>query len=147
LASGTWNTNFGQVKNRVPLGTGFNELSGGLTAVKRQDPLVFTAGFAYQYTFAHNGFKPGDQYIPSVGILIAISPETSLRFGQQVTFERKDSLNGIAIPGSEKTLGVFTFGLLSILGRNLVVNVTGGIGETHDTPNFFFQLGFPIRLN
>jgi hypothetical protein len=145
--SGTWNSNFGQVKDNVPLGTGFNELSAGLLAVKRQDPLVFTAGFTYQNTLTNNGFKPGDQYISSVGMMFAVSPLTSLRFSQQISFGSRDELNSNPIPGSEKTVGMFTFGLLSILGRGLVVNLTGGIGETHDAPNVIVQLAVPIRLN
>jgi hypothetical protein len=147
FAGATWNSNFGQVKSGLPLGTGFNEFSAGVTAVKRQDPLVFTAGLGYQYTEEHNNYKPGDQFTPSVGLFLAVSPETSIRFSQQITFAGSDEFNGQRIPGSEKTAGIFSFGLLSILGRGFIVNVTGGIGETHDAPDFFLQVGFPIRLN
>jgi len=145
--SAGWNSNFGQVKHHIPLGTGFNEVLAGVTAVKRQDPLVFTGGFTYEKTLEHNGLTPGDQYIGTLAMLMAVSPETSLRFNQQVTFGREATFHGKAIPGSEKTAGTFSFGLLSILGRGLVVDFTAGIGETPDAPNFFVQLGFPIRLN
>jgi hypothetical protein len=144
---GGWNSDFGQTKRTLPLGTGFNELSVGLTAVKRQDPMVFTLGFTYQGTLEKRGFKPGDQYIPSLGMLLAVSPETSLRFSQQISFGGRDKFNGVAVPGSDKVSGIFTFGLLSILGRGLVINLTGGIGETSDAPDLFVQLAFPIRLN
>jgi hypothetical protein len=144
---GSWNSNLGQVKSGIPLGTGFDEFSVGLTAVKRQDPLVFTAGFNYQMALEHNGFQPGDQYTPSLGILFAISPETSLRFSQQLSIGGRDKFHGVSIPGSEKMAGTFSFGLVSVLGRGQVVNLTGGIGETPDAPNFFFNLAFPTRVN
>jgi hypothetical protein len=144
---GGWNSDFGQTKRSLPLGTGFHELSVGLTAVKRQDPMVFTLGFTYQDTLEKNRLKPGDQYITSLGVLLAVSPETSLRFGQQISFGGRDAFNGVPIPGTEKTSGIFTFGLLSILGRGLVINLNGGIGETPDAPDLFMQLAFPIRLN
>ena len=147
FVSGTWDSNFGQIKSHVPVGTGFDELSAGLAVVKRQDPLVFTVGFSYQRTLEHNGFEPGDQYSPSFGVILAVSPETSLRISQQISFGSKDAFNGKPIPGSEKTAGVFAFGLLSVLGPGRVVNFTAGIGETPDAPNFFIQLAFPIRVN
>ena len=142
-----WDSNTGQVKSGLPLGTGFHELSAGLTAVKRQDPLVFTAGFAYQTSLEYNGVKPGDQFSPSVGVLLSVSPETSLRAAQQITFGEKDRFHGTDVPGTEKNVGLFTFGVLSVLGRGLVLNLTVGIGETPDAPNFVVQLGVPIRLN
>ena len=145
--SGGWNSNLGQVKHKLPLGTGFNEVLAGFTAVKRQDPLVFTGGFTYEKSLEHNGLKPGDQYIANLAMLLAVSPETSLRFNQQITFGNQSTFRGKPIPGSEKTAGTFSFGLLSILGRGFVVDFTAGIGETPDAPNFFIQLGFPIRLN
>jgi hypothetical protein len=118
-----------------------------VTAVKRQDPLVFTAGFTYQNTLENNGYKPGDQYTPSVGLVLAVSPETSLRFSQQISFTRADEFHGRPVPGTQRTIGILSFGLLSILGRGLVVNVTGGVGETHDAPDLFMQVALPIRLN
>ena len=145
--SGVWNSNFGQTKKRVPLGTGFNEFSAGFTAVKRQDPLVFTAGFTYQTSLTHNNVTPGDQYTPAVGVLLAVSPETSLRFAQQVSFVKGIEVGGRGVPGSEQTSGLFTFGLLSILGRGLVMDFSASIGETPDAPDLSLRLAFPIRLN
>ena len=45
--NGAWNANFGQTSHGIPLGQGFHEFAFGATAVKRQDPLVFTAGLSY----------------------------------------------------------------------------------------------------
>jgi len=145
--SGSWNANEGQVKQNLPLGQGFNEFFAGVTAVKRQDPLVFTGNLTYVNSLQHNGLKPGDQYIGSVAMLFAVSPETSLRVNQQILFGREATFRGRSLPGSDKTEGILSFGVLSILGRGLVVDFNAGIGETPDSPNFFVTVQFPIRLN
>jgi hypothetical protein len=145
--NGTYNANIGQVKHNIPVGTGFNDFNLGMTVVKRQDPVVFTGGFSYQTTLPHYNVRPGDQYTPSAGLLIALSPETSLSLGQQLTFVQPTRLSGKVVPGSEQIEGIFSAGLLSILGRGLVVNFTAGVGETRDAPDLTLQLSFPIRLN
>jgi hypothetical protein len=145
--SGVWDSNTGQTAKGVALGTGFDELKVGLLATKRQDPLVYTAGFSYQTTLDNHGISPGDVYTPSVGLLFAVSPETSLQFSQQLSFARPLRINHQLIPGSEQFSGVFNVGLLTILGPGLVLNLNAGIGETPDAPNLTLQLAIPIRLN
>lgn len=147
LLNGSWNANFGQTVHGIPLGQGFHQFQVGVTAVKRQDPLVFTAGLAYQRSLENNNITPGDQVIPNAAVNLAVSPETSLRFSQQVAFASKAKLNGQYIPGSQQVSGVFVFDLLSILAPGLVVDFTAAVGETPDAPNLTLRLGFPIRLN
>jgi hypothetical protein len=145
--SGTWEQSFDQYKNGIPLGSGFDEFSVGLTATKRQDPLVFTGGFLYQKTLTNKGITPGDQFTPSVGMLFAVSPETSLQLAQQVSFVNATKRGNQIIPGSDELSAVFSVGVLSILAPGWVVNLTAGIGETADAPNLTVQLSLPIRLN
>jgi hypothetical protein len=142
-----FNPNVGPVKQNIPLGKGFNQFNAGFTTVKRQDPLVFTGGFNFIHSGENNGFRPGDQYITSFGLLMAVSPQTSLQFAQQLIFYGKDSFNSRALPGSNRTTGLFTAGVVSVLGRNRVISLSIGIGETEDSPNFVVQLAMPIRLN
>jgi hypothetical protein len=82
-----------------------------------------------------------------MGVLLAVSPETSLQFAQQFIFTDKDVFNGRSIPGSNRTEGIFSVGLLSVLGRGRVISFSVGIGETEDSPNVVFQIATPIRLN
>jgi hypothetical protein len=142
-----WNPNAGQVKEKTPLGKGFDQFTGGFTLVKRQDPLVFTGGLTYVHARQNNGFRPGDQYVGLFGILLAISPETSLQFGQQLIFYGQDTFNGQSIPGSNRTAGIFNAGVVTVLGRNRVVVFSVGIGETIDSPNIVVSVSVPIRLN
>jgi hypothetical protein len=147
FASGEYSANVGELRNGIQLGNGFNEFRVGLLASKRQDPLVFTAGFTYQTALENRGISLGDQYIPALGMLFAVSPETSLQFSQQVTFQNSSLFNGRTIPGSQLVEGVFNAGVLSILAPGIVVNFNVGIGETPDAPDLTFLLQFPIRLN
>ncbi len=147
FVSGTYESDLGQFSRGLALGAGFNEFRVGLLATKRQDPLVFTAGFTYQRTLEHLGVTAGDQFIPSVGLLFAVSPETSLQLSQQVAFADPIKRFGQKIPGSDQVQGIFSVGLLSILRPGLVVNLTASIGETPDAPNLTFQFAVPIRLN
>ena len=147
FVSGTYESDLGQFSRGLALGAGFNEFRVGLIATKRQDPLVFTAGFTYQRTLEHLGVTAGDQFIPSVGLIFAVSPETSLQLSQQVAFADPIKRFGQKIPGSDQVQGIFSVGLLSILRPGLVVNLTASIGETPDAPNLTFQFAVPIRLN
>ena len=142
-----WDSNFGQTKRGISLGTGFNELRTSVLATKRQDPLVFTSGFQYAKSLEHNNVEPGDQYTPSIGMLFAVSPETSLRVASQLTFANSTKQNGADIPGSNQLVGVFEFGVLSILGPGLVLDLTADAGLTPDAPDFSFKVSFPIRFS
>jgi hypothetical protein len=145
FVSGTGN--IGQMDNGLPLGTGFDWFRAAVVAVKRQDPLVFTAGLAYQTSLARDGILPGDEIIPSVGMLFAVSPETSLQFVQQLAFVNNTRFRGVTVPGTSQIQGVFQAGVLSILAPGVVVNLTAAISETPDAPDLTVQLSVPIRLN
>jgi hypothetical protein len=142
-----WDSNFGETRKGIALGTGFNEVRTSIVATKRQDPLVFTSGFEYTKSLEHNNVEPGDQYTPSVGMLFAVSPETSLRLASQVTIADSVKLNNAVIPGSSQVVGVFEFGVLSILGPGIVMNLTADAGLTRDAPDFVFKVAFPIRFD
>jgi len=145
--SGSWNSNLGQTEKNLPLGTGFDEFKVGLTATKRQDPLVFTSSFSYQASLENKGVQPGDQYTTSLGMLFAVSPETSLQFSQQITFVKPFYVRNLKVPGSDQFSGIFNAGVLSILGPGLVINFLASMGETPDAPDLTLQLSMPIRLN
>lgn len=142
-----WNTNLGQTSNGIRLGTGYNEVSTSVLAVKRQDPLVFTAGLQYTKSLANHGIEPGDVYTPSAGVLFAVSPETSLRVAMQLALAGRTKLNNAFIPGSDQTAGIIEFGVLSILAPGLVVDLRADVGVTPDAPTFGLKLAFPLRFD
>jgi len=144
----TWDTNTGEKNdNHVDLGYGYNELIGSLTAVKRQDPLAFVGGFAYQKAFEDNNFKPGDQYTLSIGTILAASPETSLNLTLQQNFIRRSEFRGNTTPGSDFVQSIFYIGATSILGRSVSLSISGGIGLTDNSPDYVVNVISVIGFN
>jgi hypothetical protein len=148
IARVTYDSNTGQKRNNgVPLDGGINQLIGEADLVKRQDPLAFVASGFYQRAFEDNDFKPGDQFGTTLGAFLAASPETSLRFQLQQTFADDVKLNGQIINDSDQVQGLMIIGASSILGRGVLLDVSGGIGLTSDAPDYFVQVALPIRFD
>ena len=141
-----YDSNLGQRRAGIPLGTGFSEITGSVTAVKRQDPLVFTAGFGYAHSLAYHGVQAGDQFTTSLSTLFAVSPETTLRISPTLAFTEEASLHSAPIGGSNQVLGTMTFGALSILGPGFVMDLNTDIGLTRDAPKYAIRVAFPIRF-
>jgi hypothetical protein len=142
-----WDTNTGKTENGISLGTGFHEIRGSLTAVKRQDPLVFVGGVSYETTFERGGVDPGAKIGFSIGTVLAASPETSLRFFLNQAFINEVERDGREIPGTDQTIGTFTFGVSSILAARVLFDITAGIGLTEDSADYFVNVSLPIRFD
>jgi len=143
----TWDTDTGQDSdNGVPLGGGFHEVQGSLTAVKRQDPVVFIGGLSYQHTFERDQFQPGPVYAVNLGAAYALSPETSLRFALASAYQSESEQFGSAIDGSDRTLGTFILGGSTLLAPGVLLNTSLGIGLTEDSDDFSLTFSVPIRL-
>ncbi|HEX6956979.1 MAG TPA: transporter [Ferrovibrio sp.] len=140
-----WNTRTGGGNDGV--GTGFHELQGTLTAVKRIDPLVWVGGVSYQYAFEHDDIQPGPEIGLSLGTVLAVSPETSLRFFLLQTFADKVEAFDDEIPGSDQVASSFEFGVSSVLSPRVLFDLSAEIGVTEDAPDFQIELSLPIRFN
>lgn len=144
----TYDSSSGSItSNNVPMGIGFDDFIGSFTALKRQDPLAFTATIAYQTSLKKNGIKPGDQASLTVGATLAASPQTSLSFGLQQTYAQATRINDVKIQGSDTVSSSFTLGAASTIGHNLFFSVLGGIGLTKSAPDYFFNVVVPIRFD
>jgi hypothetical protein len=133
--------------NGVALDGGFNDVSGQVVALKRQDPLAFVASTSYEYTFEDDDIRPGDELNFTLGALLAASPETTLRAQLQQSFINDVKVNGRVINGSDQTQGVMILGASSILGRGVLLDVATGIGLTDDAPDYFVTVSLPIRFD
>ena len=148
IARVTWDADTGKTRDKgVFLGGGFNELSGSLSAVKRQDPLAFVGTAFYEKTFEHDNLEPGDELGFSLGTALAASPETSLSFFFNQTFADDTKLDGDTINGSDQVIGTFSMGAATILGRNVLLSITGEIGLTDDAPDYAIGASLPIRFD
>ncbi len=142
-----WDTDTGETGDGVPLGSGFHELSGSLTASRRQDPLVFVAGVAYAHAFEEGGVQPGDGIGFSIGTVLAVSPETSLRFFLNQSFAFETEIDGREIPGSDQVVGTFVVGASSILSARVLLDVTAGIGLMEDASDYFISVSLPVQFS
>jgi Putative MetA-pathway of phenol degradation len=147
IASVRWDTDTGETDDGIPLGSGFDELSGSLTASKRQDPLVFVGGMSYSTTFEQGGVDPGDVMGFSIGTVLAASPETSLRFFLSQSFVDELEVDGGEIGGSDLVVGTFEVGASSILTARVLLDVTAGIGLTDDSPDYFVGVSLPVQFD
>ncbi|MGZ8164672.1 MAG: hypothetical protein ACXW04_04080 [Methylobacter sp.] len=148
IARLAWDTASGSVSNNnVAMGGGFNDFTASMTALKRQDPLAFTARVTYQKTLKKNGIEPGDRLGFSIGATLAASPQTSLSLGLEQTYSQETKINNVKVQGSDNISSVFTVGASSTIGRRLFFSVLGGIGLTESSPDYFLNITIPFRLD
>ena len=132
--------------NETPLTSGQNKLAFSLTALKRQDPLVFVATAGYTKAFQNNHVNPGDQLNFTTGAFLATSPETTLRGVLQQNFLQNATVNGVTFRGSNTVQPILTFGGSSILGRGALVDLQVGFGLTNSAPKYQVILSSTYRF-
>jgi hypothetical protein len=132
--------------NGVPMTSGDNRLGFALTALRRQDPLVFNATAGYIKAFEANGINPGDQFNFTTGAFLATSPETTLRTVLSQNFVQDVTIHGTTIPGSNTVQPILTFGASSILGRGVLVDLQVGLGLTNAAPKYSVILSSTYRF-
>lgn len=132
--------------NGVPLVSGQNRLGLALTALRRQDPLVFVGTGGYTKAFTTNQINPGDQANFTFGTFLATSPETTLRGVLQQNFLQDVSVNGVTFKGSNSVQSILNFGASSILGRGVLVDLQAGIGLTNSAPKYTVILSSTWRF-
>ena len=143
----SWNTSTGDREdNGVPLGIGFDEITASLTALKRQDPLAFTASFSYTNTLEKDDIEPGDQFGLSLGTSIAASPSTSMSFTLSQSWAKKTKLDGDKVKGSSSNSSQFLIGFSSTVTRQALLAFSAGIGLTDDAPDYSFNVSMPVRF-
>lgn len=150
LGSLVWKSASGQHElGRPSPGSGFHQLQAAVTAVAREDPVVFFLSPSYSWIFERekNGsdVNPGDAIGLKAGTLLAASPETSLRASFELSRAGRTRIAGAAVPGSDTTIGIFEFGLAKLLTRRTLLDVQLGIGLTPDAPDFRLRVALPIR--
>lgn len=144
----TWDTDTGKERDDgIALGGGFNELRTSLTAIKRQDPVVFVGRLAHEHTFESDNVRPGAITSGNLGGFIALSPQTSLRLLLSAARQQETRVSGATIDGSDRTVAVFSVGGSTLLGPGTLLNLSAGIGLTNDADDFSVTLSVPIRFD
>lgn len=132
--------------NQVPLPSGQSKLSPSLTALKRQDPLVFVATAGYTKAFQSSQINPGDQINFQTGAFLATSPETTLRGVLQQNFLQNTTINDVTFKGSNSVQSILTFGASTILGRGFLADLQVGFGLTNTAPKYSVILSSTYRF-
>jgi hypothetical protein len=135
---------------RVATGGSFNVVQGGLTMVKRSDPLMLYGGVSYAVPLsrqvAGTEIAPGNTFGLRLGTILAASPDTAVNLGMNLGFPRATRLNGQAVPDSDTVFGTLQIGVGTVLSRNVLLNIAGDIRVTGNVPNFRLTLSLPIRF-
>jgi hypothetical protein len=144
-----WDTPTGQTRdNGVALGGGFNQITGQVTALKRQDPLAFVASASYQKTLNQvRGIEPGDEAEFFLGTFLATSPNTALQVSLDQTFANDTTFKGNKIKDSDQVSSTLNLGISSILARNVLLQLVGGVGLTPDAPDYSITVSLPISFD
>ena len=151
LGSLSWKPPTGQFEiNRLSPGSGFHQLQASVTAVMREDPLVFFVTPSYSWIFKRDkggvDVDPGDAIALKVGTLLAASPETSLRSSFELSRAGRTKIAGQGVAGSDTTSGILEVGLAKVLTQRTLLDVQLGIGITPDAPDFRLRIALPVRF-
>jgi hypothetical protein len=137
--------------DKPALGTGFDALTGTLTAVKISDPVVLFGAFSYTKNFQDSKdigtVDPGDSFGLQLGTAVALNLDTSINFGGELTYIDDTALDGSDIPGSSLTVGTFGVGLSYVINPATALDVGLNIGLTEDSPDVEFQVAVPVRFS
>lgn len=132
--------------NGVNLSSNSPEIGGSLTLLKRQDPLAFSLSAGYRHAFENDDVKPGSSIDLSAGAFLATSPSTALSLALSTSFQSEAEFDGTQLPGTKSRQAVASFGVSSVLHRNVLVNFNVGVGLTDDSPDFSATLSLPVRF-
>jgi hypothetical protein len=139
--------NFGngrQQQDFLGFGGGFRQVQGEVVALKRQDPLAFTASAFYSRVFKRDAFKPGDAGGFSLGAALAVSPATSLQFNFSQIWRKRQESAGVKVAGTDQAYGIVALGASSVLSRDITLVTQFGIGLGSEAPSYTASISLPI---
>lgn len=134
----------------VATGSGADEFRGRLTALKSSDPIVFFATLTYAHDLrAHESFgtvQNGDAIGLDLGAALALNPDTSMTFGLSQEFQKSTRVDGKSLPGTDKINSSLELGFAQVISPRLLLDLSLGVGLTHDAPDYVFQVALPFRF-
>jgi hypothetical protein len=159
------NNNNLQAPTRLPTGTGFWNVTAGLSFLKTYDPVVLFGSLSYTYSIARSfadissvvgqtqpaKVKLGDIVQAGAGVAIAFSEKdsASVSYTLAIEPETKTETPGQGwskVPGSQTTAGALNFGLNHVVNKHLTINGSVSLGLTPDAPNFVVGVRFPYTF-
>jgi hypothetical protein len=151
--------------SKLPTGTGFWNITAGLSVLKTYDPIVLFGSLSYTYNVARSfadissvqgqtepaTVKLGDIVQIGGGVALAFSDKDSASISYTLALEPSSKTKAPGgsyqdVPGSETTAAVLNFGLNHVVNKHLTINGTVSVGMTPDAPNFVVGLRFPYTF-
>jgi len=154
IGSITWKTTTGKDAYENPdtleLGSGFNGIRTGITAIKQDDPAVLFASTGYTVNMADNkgaigDVDPGDTYDLALGIVYSLTDRLSMNFGLEQAWTTKTSVNNDNIINSDPHTAALSIGAKLKLSAKRSVNIRTKIGLNQATPGFQMQVSVPLK--
>lgn len=134
----------------VPLGSGFHSVQGSLSAVKSIDPVAFYGDVSYAHSFSRtvqgSDFQRGGTIGFGVGSTLAATPEIALSLGMNFAFVDNVQTNGVAINGTDLTVGSVNLGAGFLLSQRLYLSISGQFGVTEDASDLGLSIALPMRF-
>jgi len=150
---------------KLPTGTGFWNLTAGVSVLKTYDPVVLFGSFSYTYNIARSfadissvvgqtepaTVKLGDIVQFGGGVALAFSDKDSASISYTMALEPASETKSpggdyVKVPGSETTAAVLNFGLNHVVNKHLTINGVVSVGLTPDAPNFVVGVRFPYTF-
>jgi hypothetical protein len=151
--------------SKLPTGTGFWNITAGLSVLKTYDPVVLFGSLSYTYNIARSfadissvvgqtqpaTVKLGDIFQLGAGVALAFSDKDSASISYTLALQPSSKTKApggdyVKVPGSETTAAVMNFGLNHVVNKHLTINGSVSIGMTPDAPNYVIGVRFPYTF-
>ncbi|WP_144137816.1 hypothetical protein [Paraburkholderia sp. BCC1884] len=151
--------------NKLPTGTGFWNVTAGVSLLKTYDPVVLFGSLSYTYNIARSfadissvqgqtqpaTVKLGDIVQFGGGVALAFSDKDSASISYTMALEPESKTRAPGgsyekVPGSETTAAALNFGLNHVVNKHLTINGSVSVGLTPDAPNFVVGVRFPYTF-
>lgn len=150
---------------KLPTGTGFWNITAGVSVLKTYDPVVLFGSASYTYNVARSfsdissvqgqtqpaKVKLGDVFQWGAGVALAFSEKDSASVSYTMAIEPQSETQAPGqgwqkVPGSETVAAAVNFGLNHVVNKHLTINGSVSIGLTPDAPNFVVGVRFPYTF-
>jgi hypothetical protein len=151
--------------SKLPTGTGFWNVTAGLSVLKTYDPVVLFGSLSYTYNVARSfsdissvqgqvqpaRVKLGDIIQWGAGLAVAFSEKDSASAAFTMAFQPQSKTQAPGqgwqkVPGSETVAAAMNFGINHVVNKHLTINGSVSIGLTPDAPNFVVGVRFPYTF-
>jgi len=151
--------------DELPTGTGFWNITAGMSVLKTYDPIVLFGSLSYTYNVARSfgdissvvgQTEPADVKLGDIiqfggGVALAFSDKDSASISYTMALQPRSKTRAPGgawtdVPGSQTTASVLNFGLNHVVNKHLTINGALSVGLTPDAPNFVVGVRFPYTF-